>query len=82
MIELTEEFKKKLDTYEKVHLSRKEFDALPEYSLSTPTQSGPHGIKKWKHRTPPYEDESNAIWFLGEIKDKMCVYSLITEITD
>ena len=82
MIELTEEFKKKLDTYEKVQISRKDFDALPEYSLSTPTQSANHGVKKWKHRTPPYEDEDAAIWFLGEIKENMCVYSHITEITD
>ena len=53
MTGLTKEAQAKLDRYPKVELTKAEFDALPEYSLSTPTQdSSGLGVKKWKYKTP------------------------------
>ena len=45
MVNLTDEEQKILDTYPKVKISRAEFEYLPEYSMTNPTQSGNKGIK-------------------------------------
>lgn len=77
---MSQDEKTKLDSYPKVELSRDEFDKLPEYSMSNPTQSGSVGIKQWKRRTPLNAEPDEAIWFLGQVKDGMNVFSLITNV--
>jgi len=48
-------------------ISRKEFDALPEYSCSIPT--GTTVGKKWKRRVP-YSDKPDS-WYLGEYVESL-----------
>lgn len=74
MITLSEADTKKLERYPKIEISQEQFDNLPEYSTTTPTQSGSIGVKKWKKRTPLQTSVEEAIWFHGEIKDDMIVY--------
>jgi hypothetical protein len=68
-------FEEKLSTYEKKYVTQKEFDELPEYSLSTPTQGqNGLGVKKWKCRTPYDAPVEDAIWFYGYIEGDLCKY--------
>lgn len=69
-ITLSEADTKKLERYPKIQLTQEQFDGIPEYSMSSPTQSGAIGIKKWKKRTPLQTSVEEAIWFHGEIKDE------------
>ena len=79
MVELTGEQQKVLDKYPKVTLSISEFEALPEYSMTDPTQTGSMGVKKWRRRTPLDAESSEAIWFMGEIEGPMTTfYHIIT----
>lgn len=84
MIKLTKEEKTKLDNYPKVEMTKEEFNKLPEYSLSIPTQSGSLGVKHWKKKTPFNASDEDAIWFLGEIKEDMnvCDYHHIVILDD
>jgi hypothetical protein len=72
MIELTEEEQKKLDSYPKMEISIEDFERLPEYSLSNPTQDE-HGlgVKKWRGRTPHDAMTDEAIWFIGQVEGEM-----------
>jgi len=75
-MKLNEEQNKKLSGYSKIEIDREEFDSLPEYSMSVPTQSGSVGIKKWKHRTPLNASDEEAIWFIGKVEGDMCNFYL------
>jgi hypothetical protein len=75
MVELTTEQETALSKYPKKEMSQAEFDALPEYSMSTPTQDESGlGVKKWKKRTPILADAKDAIWFYGCIEKEMNVF--------
>jgi len=80
MVKLTEIEKQSLAKYPKTNITQDEFDKLPEYSMSEPTQDVSVGIKRWKRRTPVKASTQDAIWFLGEIKDGMNVFHHIVII--
>jgi hypothetical protein len=47
-----------------IELSKAEFDSLLEYSSTLPT--GTTIGKKWKKRSPAFDDGKPADWYLGE----------------
>lgn len=73
---LSEDQKKLLESYPKYEILKKDFDLLPEYSTTNPTQSGNMGVKLWKRRTPLNAKNEDAIWFIGACEKDMINFYL------
>lgn len=78
MVKLSENDKQILNSYPKIELTKEQFNSLPEYSMSNPTQSGCIGVKIWKHRSPINAKDDEAVWFIGKIEnDEINFYHLV-----